>query len=114
MEASKLAGKMLEWERKKREILALEAEIGKAVLAVGETQTVGNVRATYSAGRKSYDYQEAADGHPMVSSATIELFTRFIPAASRIDWKKICEHAGIDDVPFKQGEPSVKLKLLKE
>lgn len=112
MEASELAGKMLEWERKKRELDALEVKIAQAVLGVGETQTVGNVRATYNKGRKSYDYKEGASGHPMVSAATVKLFTRFIPAATRIEWKKICEHAGIDDVPFKQNAPSVKLKLL--
>jgi hypothetical protein len=109
MEASELASKMLEWERKKRELDALEDEIVQAVLAVGKTQTVGNVRATYSGGRKSYDYQAAADGHPMVSDATVELFT---VVTSRVDWKKICEHAGIDDVPFTQSEPSVTLKML--
>jgi hypothetical protein len=113
VETSKLAGKMLEWERKKQELDALADEIAQAVLAVGKTQTAGNVRAIYKGGRKSYNYQEAADGHPMVSTATVELFTRFIPAKSKIDWKKICDHAGIDDVPFKQGEPSVTLKTLE-
>lgn len=110
MEASVLAGKMLEWERKKRELDTLENEIAQAVLVMGKTQTVGNVRATYSGGRKSYDYRGAADGHPMVSDATLDLFTR---TAVTIDWKKICEHVGIDDMPFTQSAPAVTLKILE-
>jgi hypothetical protein len=70
---------------------------------------VGNLRATYAAGRKTYNYQDAADGHPMVSAATVELFTVVTP---KTDWKKVCEHAGVEDVPLKQSEPSVTLKTL--
>ena len=110
MEASELAVKMLEWERVKLQLDALAEEITQAVLAVGKTQTVGNVRATYSGGRKSYNYQDAADGHPMVSDATLDLFTRTVVT---VDWKKVCEHVGIEDVPFKQSEPGVTLKTLE-
>lgn len=109
MEASELAGKMLEWERKRRELDALEDEIIGAVLAVGKTQTVGNVRASYSGGRKTYNYEEAAHDHPMVGEATIALFTSTVV---KIDWRGICKHAGIDDVPFIKSDPSVSLKLL--
>lgn len=109
MDASELATKMLEWESKRRELDGLEAEIKSAVLVMGKTQTVGNVRATYSKGRRSFDYRAAADGHPMVSEATVGLFTTTTVST---DWKAICEHAGIEDVPFKQGNPSVSLKLL--
>jgi hypothetical protein len=54
MNASELAQAMLLWEQKRRELDMLEAEIKAAVLAIGKTQTVGSVRASYSAGRKSY------------------------------------------------------------
>ena len=55
MNASELAIAMLNWEQKKNELDALELVIKAAVLEMGNTQTVGNVRATYSGGRKSYD-----------------------------------------------------------
>ena len=74
MNKSDLAQTMLKWEQVQREADALAAELG-----IGKTQTVGNVRASYSGGRKSYDYQAAADGHPMVGRATAGLFMTIIP-----------------------------------
>ena len=109
MDASELAKMMLDWEKMRRRLDELEEAIRDSVLEIGTTQTVGNVRATYSKGRKSYNYREAADGHPMVSEATIGLFTKSTP---RTDWRGICKHAGIDDVPYTQGDPSVSVKLL--
>jgi hypothetical protein len=107
MNASELAQKMLEWEQIKRQLDTIGNEIEAAVLEIGKTQTVGNVRATFSNGRKTYDYQAAADGHPMVSDATKSLFSKTV-----IDWQAICQHVGIKKVPFTQGEPSVSIKLL--
>lgn len=46
MDASELAAKMLQWEEVKRSLDALTEEIQAAVLAIGKTQTVGNVRAS--------------------------------------------------------------------
>ena len=109
LDKSNLATALLQWESKKRELAELEKEIKDIVLQLGESQTAGNVKATYSQGRKKYNYQEAADGHPMVESATIKLFTS-APKA-RTNWRKICAHVGIYDIPFEQDEPSVTLKI---
>jgi hypothetical protein len=107
MNASELASKMLEWERVKRQLDDITEEIQATVLEIGKTQTVGNVRATYSAGRKTYDYQGASEGSPIVNEAVKEMFSKRL-----IDWKAVCEHAGIEDVPFEQGAPSVTVKLM--
>ena len=61
MNATELATKMLEWETTQRSADMLRAEIEAAVLVVGKTQTVGNVRATFSAGRRTFDYRAAVD-----------------------------------------------------
>ena len=111
MNNSELASKMLEWESRKIEMDALEADIRSAVLGLGKTQTVGNVRATYSAGRRSFNYQAAAERHPMVSTTTVGLFTT-TKIITTTDWKAICEHVGAEDAPFTQGDPSVSIKLL--
>lgn len=106
MNASELAAKMLEWEQAKRQLDTLTAEIQEAVLEIGQTQTVGNVRASYSAGRKSYNYEtaiEAADLSPG-SLGPFEVVT--------VDWRAACKGLGITDVPFAQSEPSVSVKLL--
>jgi hypothetical protein len=107
MNASALATKMLEWEQKRLELDALEADIKAAVIELGKTQTVGNVRASYNKERKSYDYRGAAEGHMMVGDATVALFT-----TPKIDWRGICKHVGIEEVPFTQSSPSVTVKLL--
>jgi hypothetical protein len=109
VDLSVLAAEMLEWERKRAELDELEQSIRDAVFEIGKTQTVGNVRATYIKGRRFFNYQDAAQDHPMVSDATVELFTKLVKTT---DWKGICEHAGIEDVPYTQGKPSVLLKLL--
>ena len=111
MNASELAGKMLEWEQAKRSLDALTAEIEAAVLEVGQTQTVGNVRATYSGGRKQYAYEEAvlsrnnADDAPVLQAHTVTVL--------QVQWKAVCEALGITDIPYLQTPPSVTVKLLK-
>lgn len=108
MNATELAKAMLEWEEMQRKADELAEAIKNTVMKIGKTQTVGNVRASFRSSIKRYDYQSAADGHPAVREATLELFTK-----KSIDWRGVCKHAGIEDVPFTQSEPSVSLKLLQ-
>ena len=61
MDASTLASLMLDYEAAQRKADALRTEIEAAVLEIGKTQTVGNVRATFSAGRRTFDYRAAID-----------------------------------------------------
>jgi hypothetical protein len=101
---------MLDWEDAQRKADEMAAAIRDTVLELGETVVTGNVRATYRQGRKRYDYKGAADGHPMVSEPTVELFTK---TKVTVDWRGICDHVGIekDEIPFSQGDPSVSLKI---
>lgn len=62
MNASELASAMLAWENAQRLADALRAKIEAAVLKIGKTQTVGNVRASYMAGRRTFDYEAAVKG----------------------------------------------------
>lgn len=114
-DASELAKLMLKWEAQKLLLDELETAIRDSVLLMQMTQTVGNVRATYSKGRKSYNYEEAVThkGLAMVSDATMALFTK-TRTTTTIDWRGICKHDGIegDELPFTQGAPSVRIKLL--
>lgn len=112
IDMSELAGAMLKWERIQKEADLLRAEIEWAVMAIKRTQTVGNVRATYSGGRKSYNYQAAAILCPAANQSVIKEFTVIPPP--RTDWRKICQHVGIekDEIPYVQSEPSVRVKLL--
>lgn len=93
------------WSR----VYVLEGEIKDAVLELEETQTVGTVRASYSAGRKSYQYTLCG---PDASQEIIDNNTKIIPAEQKTDWRKVCQEAEIE-VTFTQGAPSVTLKVVK-
>lgn len=113
MNASMLAEKMLEWEKKRRELDLLENWIKEQVLELGQTQTVGNVRASYSAGRKSYDYETAVNDWDKtheygLSDDVLQKFTKHTT-----DWRGVCKHYNIEEIPFSQSEPNVYLSLLE-
>lgn len=106
MNATELATRMLEWETTQRAADALRKEIEAAVLERGKTQTVGNVRATFSAGRKTYDYET-----PITSLENWQVRCEGFMQVSW-DYKAACAAFGIDAPVKSQSEPSVSLKLL--
>jgi hypothetical protein len=113
MNATELATKMLEWEKLKRQTLALETEIEAVVLELGKTQNVGNVRATFAKGRTSKTY----DWSPVEGRADPELVERYTTretvTVTKTDWEAVSKELGIDPVVIaKTGEPSVTLKLI--
>ena len=109
MDATELAKKMLEWQEAQARADLLKMDTEAAALQIGKTQTVGNVRATYSAGRKSYDYAEAWRARGYGTGVDIEQFQKVT-----YDYKAACEAAGITqaDIPFTQSAPSVMLKIV--
>lgn len=138
MNATELATKMLEWETTQRAADILRAEIETAVLELGKTQTVGNVRATFSAGRRTFDYRAAVDNAEAAgllapgSLAPWESNTFDYPAIVEsaladgmidagylipytetvIDYTAAAKGLNLDAPVKSQSEPSVTLKLL--
>lgn len=114
VDLSALAATMLAWEQKKAELDALEKVIQNDVMEIGKTQTVGNVRASYSGGRKTYNYQTTA----YAAGATpddVRDFTSQPPTPAPVtDWKGVCESLGIDKERtfHDKGRPSVTVKLI--
>ena len=95
----KLAEIMLEYEDHQR-----KEEIEKAVLGLGKSQVVGNVKATYYNGRKRYDYKD-----DNVDPELVEQFTE-----PKTDWRKlVLEGLGVpkDDIPYSQSDPSVSVRI---
>jgi len=96
---------MLEWEEIQRKADELKAYIEAEVLAIGKTQTVGNVRATYSAGRKSYDYEIAwmdyADHTPD------EEYSKIV-----YDYCAAAIAAELTDILYTQSPSSVAVRIL--
>ena len=111
LDLSDLALKMLEWEKKRKELEMMEALIEYNVLSLGKTQNVGNVRVTYSKGRKTYDYQNTAIAHD-ADEAIIDAHTS--TPAPVINWRGVCEEIGLsqDAIRHRKGEPSAKIKLV--
>lgn len=110
VDMAKLAERILFYGRRLRELDVLGAKIKADVLVLAKTQTVGNVRATYSAGRKTYDYDfagKAARAVGAISEAIVAQYTM-----RKIDWRSVCQAAQLEDVPYTQSEPSVTIKLL--
>ena len=109
---SALARDMLKWEAMRRHMDDLEASIKDTVMQIEKTQTVGNVRATYSNGRKSYDYKQAVAAYR--DSLEVGLVAKHTETVTitTTDYRAICKEAELDDIPYTEGKPSVSLKLM--
>ena len=107
MDPTELAMTMLAWEKAQRHADELEAQIERAVLALCKTQTVGHVRATYSGGRKKYDYASAVVERDVVPSILA------IHSKTVVDYRAVCKALEIEEIPFTQSDPSVSVKLLE-
>ena len=109
MDSKTLTMKMLEWGELTEKANDLAAEIEAAVLEEGKTQTVGNVRASYSNGRKTYGYQEAAEALGMHQ----EVLTAYTKTVVSVDWRKAWQDYGEGDPPvISESPPSVTVKLI--
>ena len=130
MNASELAAKMLEWEKNKRALDALGAEIEAEVLKLKDTQVVGCVRVTYSGGRASYDYKTLGLTAPddiitkystdyeivnwdEVAKAVPETVKKFTTIETQIDYKAICKEAKLEPVVLSTTAPTATIKLEK-
>ena len=118
IDKARLARYMLKWEEKLIELQEIENLIINSVLLLKQTVDTGNVRATYSGGRKTYQYQDAVNVELMSlgenSNALIDVIedNSTTETVTKTNWKAVCDDFGIDDIPFKQSQPSVKLKLM--
>lgn len=106
MNATELAQAMLKWQELMDQVKLLEADIKTAVLEIGKTQTVGNVRASYSGGRRTFDYQTPG------LAAPVTLIADHTRTETITDWKSVCEVAGIEPVVIDQSPPSVIIKMV--
>jgi hypothetical protein len=129
MNASELAAKMLEWEAKKNELDALESEIKQAVLELKSTQKVGNVTASYSNGRREFDYEtpgrnahiDYIKAHTVINKvvdwdavSTLidpEIIEECTRETESVNWSNVCKDAKIEPVVTKEGTPSVTVKI---
>jgi len=108
--AKRLAADLFEWGELAEKMARLEERIKPQVLELGKTQTVGNVRATFSQGRRAYDYRGAFYNHFAGKPLPRDLMAEY--EQPNYDWKALCENQEITNISWAQSPPSVKIKLL--
>jgi hypothetical protein len=130
MNATELATKMLEWEKGKRALDELGAEIEAEVLTLQKTQVVGNCRVTYSGGRAAYDYETPGKTAPKeiidmltmrietvdwegVKATVPDVVAEFTRIENKVDYKTVCKEAKIEPVVISTTAPSATIKLEK-
>jgi len=108
-----LARFLLRWETERTALDALEREIKVLVLLLGETQTVGYVRATYSKGRTTYDYELACRNH----EADMNPVLVAKHSSTVTDWRAMALESlklAQAKIPVaKVGEPTVSIGMVK-
>lgn len=102
-------GLMQSWKAKKAELAEIERQIQAEVMALEKTVTLGTVRASYSGGRKTYDYEGACKDVPQV---VLDAYTTTIPASRMVDYKALCDGEEIE-AKFDKSKPKVTLKLIE-
>lgn len=109
---STLTEKLAQYRSLMDQAQALEGEIVADVMLLGKTLTAGGVKAAYSNGRGSYDYEGAAKAG-QASPELVALFTtQPEPPPPKTDWRGLCQHLNLDLKPyFTPGLPTVKLSL---
>jgi hypothetical protein len=121
-----LAEKLETWQVLRTQIQDLEDEIREEVLRLGQSQRVGRSVARYTKGRGSYDYpsiaKELEAAYSQIGPDALAKYQAIVKhdtvATTRIDWRKVCEDAGVDDSlkskHYTAGEPSVSLAIVEE
>jgi len=116
---TELALALLEWAEKKAALDWIEADIIETVMARGSSIEVGCALAKFTAGRKTYQYKQAATESldVMPTDEAAELFDMHTVNVPKTDWRAlVIDGLGLDqkEVPFEQSSASVKLVLLDE
>lgn len=128
MNTTELATKVLEWEKGKRALDALGAEIEIEVLKLKKTLVVGGCRVTYSGGRATYDYEMAGKtaNSEIISKFTTQrevinwdgvketvpdVVAEFTRIEESVDYRAVCKEAKIEPVIISTTAPSAMIKL---
>ena len=113
--AVELAEAMLDYSRVSKNLDKIREIIKATVLRMEKTQTVGDIRATYSGGRGVFQYESTARAHPDFTQETLDKFTTKKETTSTA-WAPLCAHLGIKAKEIGKiptSGPSVSIKFIK-
>ena len=114
--------KMLLWEDKREELDELEAEIRAGILELQETQKVGHVVASYSGGRRTFEYErpvlaarakaieEMDEARIQDINAAMQMHTT---TKVTVNFRNVCETLQLTREEVDKSDPSVTLKLVR-
>lgn len=107
-EDTKLAAMILDWQRLKAQLDALERDITMRVLEKRETVVVGNTRASYYKESTTPDYEAAA----RAAHVTMDIISEYteVKIVEKVDWKGLCEDprtaVDMDNLPVANVKPA--------
>ena len=112
MDSVTFAKKMLELGELLTQAAKLETELAEQVLLQGESTKIGRVRAKYSSGRTSYDWERTCREAPGFSEDKKAIYTR-IQATEKTDWKRLARVLKVEETPViaRAATPSVNFVL---
>jgi hypothetical protein len=100
---------MIRYEGLKKACDALEASIKEEILKLGKSQSVGNVKATFTKGRKTINYQAIAE--PLAPIEIVDKYT-----SKKVDWRKVFGEIDAENDIIEAnttiGDPSVSIKIV--
>ena len=100
-----LIEKMLEWKKLQLAANELKTEIEAEVFEIGKTQTVGDIRVTYSKPSRSFLYEDA------VKDSGLDYDTSEYETV-KVNWRKMAKDLNLE-VDYAQKSPAkATLKLL--
>jgi len=121
---------MMNWSKVRIQLAELEERITQDVLGREKTITAGTVRASYSGGRTTYNYESAIvqqileDGEPIdkdIEGYILEVIeaNSKTETITTTDWKTVCEELNLDKedpdlVPQDKSAPSVTVKFIED
>ena len=112
MDKKEFAKLMLKWSDLKEELDDIEAVIAAEVLEIGKTIDIGYTSAVYSAGRRTFGWEQVAKEQGVTDAVVDKHSTTTVTVTTK--WSEVCKEMEITDPPvIKAGTPSVTLKLVK-
>ena len=100
---------MVRYEELHKELKALEAQITDHVMGLEQTQEIGNVKARYSKGRTSYNYEMITSDYPL--DTLKPYIAKHSKMIEKIDWRSICKELDYDPPIANEPTPYVKVEV---
>ena len=112
MDKREFAKKMLEWSDLREKMDDLEAAIVAEVMRLGKTVDIGYTSAVYSAGRRTFGWEQVAKEQGVADYVIDKHTTTTVTVTTK--WSEVCKEMEITDPPvLKAGTPKVTIKLVK-